>query len=41
VVDPDGVPFLVTDALLAPFPEGEYPTRYEKAVALAHSLRDP
>ncbi|MFQ5667820.1 MAG: hypothetical protein ACE5I7_15515 [Candidatus Binatia bacterium] len=40
VVDADGVPKeLVEESRLAPFPDSQYPSRYEKAVALAHSLR--
>ena len=38
-VDGEGVPNLVTEAMLAPFPISEYPTRYERAVALAHTAR--
>lgn len=40
-VDSDGVPTLMADALLAAFPDAEYPTRYEKAVAYAHTARLP
>ena len=39
VVDADGVPLLVEEALFTLFPDEEYPTRYEKAVGLAHTLR--
>ncbi|MBI3844176.1 MAG: hypothetical protein HY292_05995 [Planctomycetes bacterium] len=39
VVDRDGIPPQATDLLLAAFPDSEYPTRYEKAVAYAHSQR--
>lgn len=38
-VDGDGVPTTVTPDMLRPFPDAEYPTRYSKAVALAHTLR--
>lgn len=38
-VDTDGVPTLLDDKRLAPFDDETYPTRYEKAVALAHTLR--
>jgi len=38
-VDADGVPGLVQEAMLVLFPDDEYPTRYEKAVALSHVLR--
>ncbi len=41
VVDDEGIPDLVTDDLLEPFSDEEYPTRYEKAVAFAHTLRFP
>ncbi len=39
VVDQEGVPHLVQDAMLLIYPDDEYPTRYEKAVALSHMLR--
>jgi len=38
-VDAEGVPVNLPDALLAPYPDSEYPTRYEKAVAYAHAAR--
>lgn len=38
-VDRDGIPPQVTEEMLAAFPDAEYPTRYEKAVAYAHSQR--
>ncbi len=38
-VDRDGVPALLDDSMLLDFPDSEYPTRYEKAVAYAHSVR--
>lgn len=38
-VDADGVPLLVSEAVLAAFPSSVYPTRYERAVALAHTAR--
>ncbi len=39
VVDAEGIPKLVVEQMLAIFPDEEYPTRYEKAVALSHLLR--
>ncbi|MBI4465023.1 MAG: hypothetical protein HY647_09990, partial [Acidobacteria bacterium] len=40
VVDGDDVPTgIVSNEDLAKFPDAQYPTRYEKAVALAHSMR--
>ncbi len=39
VVDAEGVPLLITEEMLAPFPEAEYPSRYERAVAYAHTAR--
>ena len=38
-VDKDGVPLLIDESKLAAFPDDRYPTRYEKAVALAHTAR--
>lgn len=39
VVDAEGVPLLVNEAMLEPFSKKIYPTRYERAVALMHTLR--
>ncbi len=38
-VDSDGVPTIAPDAMLDFLSDEEYPTRYEKAVALSHMLR--
>ena len=38
-VDLEGVPTIVTDAMLSPHPKEVYPTRIEQATALMHSLR--
>lgn len=38
-VDKEGVPTLLTDEMLNDFPDKEYPNRFEKAVAYAHSAR--
>lgn len=39
VVDRDGVPTMVTPEMLQPFSDREFPTRWEKAVAYAHTGR--
>lgn len=39
VVDDEGIPTIMTDDMLAPFSNREYPTRWEKAVAYAHTGR--
>ena len=38
-VDGEGVPTVVTNDQLAAFPDAEFPSRYEKAVAFAHARR--
>ncbi len=40
VVDAEGVPTNVNEAMFVLFPDDEYPTRYDKAVGLSHILRD-
>lgn len=40
-VDSDGVPVQLTPDRLAAFPDEEYPSRYEKAIAYAHTARIP
>ena len=39
IVDAEGVPTILTEDKLEPFPKDIYPTRYERAVALAHTAR--
>jgi hypothetical protein len=39
VVDAEGIPTVVSEEMLAPFPKSVYPTRYEQAVALMHTAR--
>jgi len=39
VADAEGVPLLVSETMLEPFSKEIYPTRYERAVALMHTLR--
>ncbi|RMD95759.1 MAG: hypothetical protein D6814_12730 [Calditrichaeota bacterium] len=39
VVDRDGVPRILSESKLAAFPADKYPTRYERAVAYAHTAR--
>ena len=39
VVDADGVPATLAEARLEEFADAVYPSRYEKAVALAHTMR--
>ena len=41
ITDRDGVPAILNDEMLKPYPASVYPTRYERAVAYAHSARDP
>lgn len=40
VTDKEGVPAILNDETLKPFPVSVYPTRYERAVAYAHARRD-